>query len=1333
MSVTEAAKRLGVGRVALSNLLNGNSALSRDMAARLEKAFGANRQRLLDMQAAYDSYAHRDLEREFTVRAFVPPFLTIKARQLEEWAAKQIEARAQLAVLLRRLVHSTTDRLHRIDFPGFDNAERPGPDGFTDAAAATPWVPEGRSYWEFGTTVDPKGKADGDYVARVRSIDPAERARSTFIFVTPRTWAGKNDWVAEKRQLGDWKAVGAFDASDLEQWLEQSVPAQIWLAEQLGRPVGGYETLEQAWRRWADACDPRLTSDLFAPSIVAYRRSLKEWLDNPTSRPYVVTADSTGEALAFLACLLEDEELIHYKDLAAVFSSPDTLRTLLASAVPFIPIVHTVAAERELAGAYRRLHCIVVRPRNAVNNKPDSTLEPLNHEAFEKALAAMGIEDDDIDRLSRESGRSPTILRRRLSMNLAIRTPGWAGDPGAASDLAPLALVGVWHAESEADRIVVSYMADRDYKAVEADVTRLSMFDDSPVWSAGQYRGISSKIDALFATAGAVTPAHLERFFEAALFVLSEADPALELPEQDRWAAALYGMKRDHSAALRQGICESLVILAVNGNHLFQDRLGIDIEGRVAQLVRQLLAPLTLEKLLTHNRELPNFAEASPNEFLTIIEDDLRGDHPVTVGLLSPADAGALFASPPRTGLLWALECLAWEPQNLPRVVLILAQLSRVALEDNWMNKPEASLQAIFRSWLPQTAASVEDRCKALEMLVRRFPDVGWRICLEQIKQYTKTGSFTYRPHWRSDATGAGRGVSRKELIDFTRRALDLLLDWGSHNESTLGDLVEGLQGMAEADRLKVWKMIEVWLQTADEPAKAELRERIRRFAFTRPGRNRKLGDGTRTRAKEVYDRLRPKDPVLRHAWLFAEQWVRESVEEVADEDFNIEKREARIDALRHNAMEELWTASGFDGIEKLLSVSNVPSTVGYYAARCIVDVGDIAAFVQQCLSMNEAFRPKANWCLQGFFAGIPEHSLHDVVQGAANDLAPEERARLFACAPFTEATWRLLDTHEDDIRDAYWAQVIPNWGRRTPAEVTELVDRLLEARRPRAAFHAVQFNFEDVETSRLARLLRDVATIGDEATDQFQIDAYHISKAMDSLGSRSGISPDELVQLELLYLDVLHDTEHGIPNLERQVAESPMLFTEAVALAYKRSDLGTDPAEWHIEDPAQKAAAARRAHELLTNMHRIPGADSEGQIDRAKLLTWLTDVRRLCHEHGRAAVGDHCIGQLLARGPEGDNGTWPCEPVCHAMEAIASKEIARGFQVGVYNSRGVFERVNGGDQEREIAARYRSRAEGIRFDYPYVAGVLEGIAKSYERDATREDTEATISRRLQH
>lgn len=126
LSVKDAAKLLGVGRPALSNLLNGKAALSAEMALRLGKAFGASQEELLRLQAKFDQHDMRTRAPDIAVSAYVPSFLTIKARDIEQWAERHLEARSLLAVLLRKLVHSTGEKLSHVDFPGYDNAERKG-------------------------------------------------------------------------------------------------------------------------------------------------------------------------------------------------------------------------------------------------------------------------------------------------------------------------------------------------------------------------------------------------------------------------------------------------------------------------------------------------------------------------------------------------------------------------------------------------------------------------------------------------------------------------------------------------------------------------------------------------------------------------------------------------------------------------------------------------------------------------------------------------------------------------------------------------------------------------------------------------------------------------------------------------------------------------------------------------------------------------------------------------------------------------------------------------------------------------------------------------------
>ena len=62
LSVTQGAKRLGVGRQTLSNLVNEKASVSVEMAYRLSKAFGSTPETWLGLQMAFDLARSRHLE-----------------------------------------------------------------------------------------------------------------------------------------------------------------------------------------------------------------------------------------------------------------------------------------------------------------------------------------------------------------------------------------------------------------------------------------------------------------------------------------------------------------------------------------------------------------------------------------------------------------------------------------------------------------------------------------------------------------------------------------------------------------------------------------------------------------------------------------------------------------------------------------------------------------------------------------------------------------------------------------------------------------------------------------------------------------------------------------------------------------------------------------------------------------------------------------------------------------------------------------------------------------------------------------------------------------------
>ena len=71
LSVSKAAEILQVRRATLSDLLHGNSALTPDMALRIEKAFGPEMDHLLRMQLAYDVSKTREHAKDISIERYV--------------------------------------------------------------------------------------------------------------------------------------------------------------------------------------------------------------------------------------------------------------------------------------------------------------------------------------------------------------------------------------------------------------------------------------------------------------------------------------------------------------------------------------------------------------------------------------------------------------------------------------------------------------------------------------------------------------------------------------------------------------------------------------------------------------------------------------------------------------------------------------------------------------------------------------------------------------------------------------------------------------------------------------------------------------------------------------------------------------------------------------------------------------------------------------------------------------------------------------------------------------------------------------------------------------
>jgi hypothetical protein len=486
-----------------------------------------------------------------------------------------------------------------------------------------------------------------------------------------------------------------------------------------------------------------------------------------------------------------------------------------------------------------------------------------------------------------------------------------------------------------------------------------------------------------------------------------------------------------------------------------------------------------------------------------------------------------------------------------------------------------------------------------------------------------------------------------------------------------------------------------------------------------------------------------PDDIVLRHHWLFAQQWVQESAEELADEDLDFEKRDERISKLRETALREIWAEAGHEGIARLCALSEAPYVVGWHLASGVFDADQAEQFAADVVGRESAPpNRKMDNCLVGLLAKLDPPAREMILARAIKDFPANSpygaigAARLLHCAPFGTETWKLIDALPESMRQRYWKDVSPpRFFRETADDTNRVVDELLRVNRPRAAFNTVEMVFSKVTSERLTRLLVEAASNLSEPAGHYQLAAHDISDAFKELSQRPDVVKEHLAHLEFLYIDALSHTEHGIKNLERQLAVSPELFAQALALAFKRNDGGEDPPELRPTNESAAAGLAATAYTLLSRVKRLPGTDDEGNVDVQKLRDWLTQVRALTRQHARETVGDSIIGQLLARASAGADGVWPSEPVREVLEDIGTAEIANGMIIGRQNARGMTSRSvgEGGGQERALAAAYRESSARFASQHPFTARMLAGLASMYDHDAERQDTRSKTRKRLQH
>ena len=964
--------------------------------------------------------------------------------------------------------------------------------------------------------------------------------------------------------------------------------------------------------------------------------------------------------------------------------------------------------------ARRGHHAVISRglPGGIPDPNRASLLSPRSHQ-IQDALEKAGYRTERARTLAQKSNGNLSFLLRILK-NLSV-IPEWAQRTDAA-ELAIAELLGGWSDKSDADKLKVENLSGKAYGEWIRTMQEIVLVQNTPLIHRDDTWRVNARYEGWYALGPKLVNEDLDRLKEIAVEVLRERDPKFELPPDQRFAANVYGKVLDHSFKLRKGLAESLALIGSHPKALISCSL-VKAEAIATLAVQEILSNADWVLWASLNSLLPLLAEAAPEEFLDAVDKALNSD-PCPFNIMFEQRGSGITSCNYMTGLLWALETLAWDAKYLIRVVVLLGKLEAKGF-GNQGNNPANSLSTILLPWHPQTCAPMAKRKVAVNALINEFHEVAWNLLLSLLPQSQQISMGSRRPAWREMIPDDwSEGVTLGEYWEQVTAYAELTIGIAESNFSKLVDLIDRLDdlwpqarneildhlrsdavvSMPEANRAQLWTKL------------ANLVSKHRKFADANWAMKPEAVD----KIAAIADRLAPKSPVYRHQRLFSERDF-----DLYEERGDYKEQQKALDDSRQKAIIEIFANGGAESVLEFAKSVESPWRVGL--AFGVTAPSDAESIVLPILLESEN-KSLAQFAGGFVWARFWANQWQWVDKINTSNWTQSQKAQLLAFLFFNSDTWERATQLLGEEEALYWSKANVN-PYQAEKNLEIAVDRLIDHGRANAAILCLE-TMVSLEkgisiVKQAVRALKAVLKSPDGLQD---LDMHAVEELIKALQDDPNTNPDDLFLIEWAFLPLLDGLDGVFPKLlEQRLADDPMFFCEVIrtAFRYKRDDCSVE------ELTAKQKDIATNAYHLLHYWRVPPGSLKDGTYNGDALIAWLEKVKEICLESGHMDVALTMVGQVLFCTPPDPDGFWIHHSAARALNDEKAKEMRTGFQTAVIASRGVYF-CTAGEEEQKLASKYHSRADEVEDrGYHRFAIIFREVAAFYEREAEMQASRA--------
>jgi len=863
------------------------------------------------------------------------------------------------------------------------------------------------------------------------------------------------------------------------------------------------------------------------------------------------------------------------------------------------------------------------------------------------------------------------------------------------------------------DKQVVEQLTNENYSDWISGIRGILQQTESPLTLKNGIWTISKRQEMWQAFGSQIFDEHLDRFKQVVVNVLREPGPQFELPPEERFMANIKGKVLKHSHALRKGLAESLALLGSQPDALKNCSRG-KAESIAIISIREIFKDSDWILWGSLNSLLPTLAEAAPGEFLYAVDNALN-KKPCPFDELFSQEGSGITGANYMTGLLWALETLAWDEQYLVRATVLLGKLASHDPGGNWGNRPANSLATIFLPWFPQTIAPIDKRRAAIQTLQQEHPEIAWRLLLDLLPNQHQSSMGSSKPVWRKIIPDdREKGVTNKEYWDQISSYADIAVEMAKGDFVKLNELIADLDNLPKPSFDKLLGYLKSKKITgSSEEKRALLWDELLKFAV----KHRKFSDADWAlptelveKIEEVAKKLTPRKPKNLYRRLFDEgAW------DLYEEKGDYQAQEEKLKKCRQDAIRAIIADGGIEAVFQFAETIGFPQEVG--GSLGVVAEDDVDSVILP--DMLEIESGKLDLLVRGF--AWSRHFIKGwewIDQINVSDWPTKQKAKLLTYLPFAVEAWNYAEKLLGDDEVEYWRKVNIN-PYRAKDNLNLAIDKLLKYNRPNAAISCLHRILHDKKpldkTKAIDALLKAVSS--DEPA--YSMDTYNTVEIIKALQDDPEINQDDLFRIEWAYLPLLAGPgKRASPKLlEQKLASDPDFFCEAIRLLYRSKD----KTESDREPTEQQKMRAQNVWKLLNDWRTLPGRNPDGSFSVEKFNRWLKSVKTKCEKSGHLEVAMSTIGTVLIHCIPDPSGLWIHKAIAKALNAEDAEKMRNGFRIGIFNSRGVHAIDPAGKPEKKLSAKYRQQAEEVEnAGYYRFAITLRGLADSYEHEAGR-------------